>query len=90
MTKVNLTNFTTSNDPPELEIGTWVKLNHKSLDHDLIYVISRAGLCGYLLMNPTTGNLFKTEPLADLEYFEKYITNYSFKIIKSVDITLNF
>lgn len=92
MTKVNLTNFTTINDTPELKIGTWVKLNHKNLDHDLIYVITRAGLHGYLLVNLTTGNLFKIEPLADLEYFHKYIDieNYSFKVIKSVDITLNF
>ena len=91
MTQINLT---TTDEKPELELklGTWVMLSHKSLDHDLIYVITRAGTNGYLLVNPTTGNLFKTEPLADLEYFLKYIdiAKYSFRVIKSVDITVNF
>ena len=95
MTDVNIvTNLT----HPKLEVkhGSWVSLTHKivSTRNTYIYVISRAPRAGdgYHLVNPVTGNMFKSEPLLKLQDFEEYInTNvYSYNVAKSANITLNF
>jgi hypothetical protein len=95
MTDVNIvTNLT----HPKLEVqhGAWVSLHHRTIrtDKTFIYVIIRAPHAGdgYHLVNPVTGNTFKSDPLPKLEDFEKYIdiTVYSYNVAKSANITLNF
>lgn len=93
MTDVNIV---TNQTHPKLEIqhGAWVSLTHKitKTDNTFIYVISRAPRDGYFLVNPVTGNLFRSDPLIKLEDFEEYINInvYSYNVAKSANITLNF